>query len=54
MQIVSQLASFYNIIYRDTCIQRFIEIQKVCKINVKSRAIFYNNSRKDKIENKYM
>lgn len=52
MQIVSQLASFYNIINRD--IRRFIEIQKVCKINVKSRAIFYNNSRKDKIENKYM
>lgn len=52
MQIVSQLASFYNIINRD--IWRFIEIQKVFKINVKSRAIFYNNSRKDKIENKYM
>lgn len=52
MQTVSQLASFYNINNRD--IQRFIEIQKVCKIYVKSRIIFYNNSRKDKIENKYM
>lgn len=52
MQIVSQLASFYNIINRD--IRRFIEIQQVCKIYIKSQTIFYNNSRKDKIENKYM
>lgn len=49
MLIVSHLPTFY--ILTSEGIQWFINIQKVCKIYIKSQTIFYNNRRKDRIQN---